>query len=1173
MPNSSSTNAAFTNGVMNLNFFHTKDAKETSWEPAQQNVGKSSNTVTNQTLTFPPPKTDKPRPHICGTCTRSFARLEHLKRHERSHTKEKPFGCTECTRCFARRDLLLRHQQKLHMSSTPSSRPRVGRRESTSSVGGSGSGRVRKSSVANSTGGAPGAPLVRPRANTISHVDGATLGMFAASNSSTFGHIPGIAALHGPDGYEFRGMPNTFAHHGNLHGLPKLEIHGLNAEIGGGLRTAPPYGSLPADIDLGNVFFPPGPTVNPAELHFSDSPQDHSMMTPPSPFQNAFPGMSASEALMEDDDSFDWINGFESHVAFPGQNESVMEGSSPSAISSTSQSGISEVMLDGSNSSAQAPGQPWSQNPMMPSAAIASNQYSMELSGTTFSEMDPPGTISPNANADNFFSTPPPMSSLSPTSTMPGLANQFFHPPMIYGSETPSASSTSMNGNTRKTSITSISTDSITDATRQALLTSLSQPASFAHGHRKLAVSSTASPLSPASGSKLGNVGISLPSTTDLQRYVRSYIEYFHPHLPFLHLPTLTFDTPEYTDNLRPSSSHSSFSQSSIYGGGGCLILAMAAIGALYEYESAISLELFESAKKLIHLFLEERRKADISRSNAGPDNPTQNTPLWLVQAMLLNVVYGHNCGDKVKSDIANTHCAALVSLTRAAGLPTREIPQRQSHSQKTPPRGGHSHGEDIQMADDGLSSGAPSEQVEWYNWKIAEERKRTCYAVFILSSLLVSAYNMAPAFASSEIRLDLPCDEDLWTAENPTAWYAKGGATLAQHNAVSFSGAFSSLRSADQRQAQNQQMSQPHHQASSSNTRSGVVPESDIKPSAFGCLVLINALHSYIWEMRQRHDSSSWSPAEIEAMHAHMEPALKAWQAAWASNPHHSFERPNPFGLGPLSADSIPLLDLAYVRLSVNLGRSKECFWQRDFRGMAEELARGSEVIQHVEHSPGSGSSGSGATDSHNSTMSLPSSPGSPAPSSSLNSVRTPTPSHAVSDDQMHSSEQISKRERHLREAAFYASDSLSMSGKLGVTLTSRQLPLQCALCAFECAQVLSEWVTTVQERVGRHMGILGRDPIEYEAVPGIVLESEDRKLLKKIAELLEHAETKIKCDTGDIQCLGDWGYGGKILRVTACMLEKASVWPGTYQGTPTLKENISHLYSSDRHCRASPS
>ncbi|GMM33117.1 Tda9 protein [Saccharomycopsis crataegensis] len=59
-------------------------------------------------------KTDRPRPHVCLICTRAFARLEHLKRHERSHTNEKPFQCAACGRCFARRDLVLRHQQKLH---------------------------------------------------------------------------------------------------------------------------------------------------------------------------------------------------------------------------------------------------------------------------------------------------------------------------------------------------------------------------------------------------------------------------------------------------------------------------------------------------------------------------------------------------------------------------------------------------------------------------------------------------------------------------------------------------------------------------------------------------------------------------------------------------------------------------------------------------------------------------------------------------------------------------------------------------------------------------------------------------------------------------------------------------------------------------------------------------
>jgi Zinc finger, C2H2 type len=83
---------------------------------------------------FPPSGIDKPRPHVCTVCGRSFARLEHLKRHERFHTKEKPFECPQCGRRFARRDLLLRHQQKLHQERAAPSKPSKRCRESTTNL-------------------------------------------------------------------------------------------------------------------------------------------------------------------------------------------------------------------------------------------------------------------------------------------------------------------------------------------------------------------------------------------------------------------------------------------------------------------------------------------------------------------------------------------------------------------------------------------------------------------------------------------------------------------------------------------------------------------------------------------------------------------------------------------------------------------------------------------------------------------------------------------------------------------------------------------------------------------------------------------------------------------------------------------------------------------------------
>ncbi|KAK9449361.1 uncharacterized protein V1518DRAFT_427046 [Limtongia smithiae] len=103
----------------------------------------------------PPAKPDKPRPHICTICLRAFARLEHLKRHERSHTKEKPFECPVCERRFARRDLLLRHQQKLH-TGLPTTRQRQPRKNSITIAT---LGRPRKESLL---------PPARPRANSFS---------------------------------------------------------------------------------------------------------------------------------------------------------------------------------------------------------------------------------------------------------------------------------------------------------------------------------------------------------------------------------------------------------------------------------------------------------------------------------------------------------------------------------------------------------------------------------------------------------------------------------------------------------------------------------------------------------------------------------------------------------------------------------------------------------------------------------------------------------------------------------------------------------------------------------------------------------------------------------------------------------------------------------------------
>jgi transcription factor STE12 len=44
-------------------------------------------------------------------CARVFKRLEHLKRHVRTHTQERPFGCDRCPKRFSRSDNLTQHHK------------------------------------------------------------------------------------------------------------------------------------------------------------------------------------------------------------------------------------------------------------------------------------------------------------------------------------------------------------------------------------------------------------------------------------------------------------------------------------------------------------------------------------------------------------------------------------------------------------------------------------------------------------------------------------------------------------------------------------------------------------------------------------------------------------------------------------------------------------------------------------------------------------------------------------------------------------------------------------------------------------------------------------------------------------------------------------------------------
>lgn len=924
--------------------------------------------------------------------------------------------------------------------------------------------------------------------------------------------------------FDFGGMSLALTQRGMQLSLSKLDT-GTTAELDPALRTAPNVGPFTTEFDFENLLFGHGSTINPNALHYNDSPQSMHI-DQQSPFTSSLNDLSASQPF---DDGLDWVAGFEHQMTFQS-NENVIDGSSPSAISTTSQSGISDVMVDGSNHHPLPAASSTMWQPSVMGPPQMTNPFAMDLNGSVFPDLLNGAPVSPQPASqkinDPYLSTPHSQSSMPRHSHPPSVvtAQTINSAPAFHIGLDPTHPIAA--GNHGASPVTTI-----TDATRTAIVNILQKSQPF--GRRPV--------LKTAPPSNNQPTGQNLPSTQDLRRYVQSYLDHFQPHLPFLHVPTLNLDM------SKPALDD----EEGAHGGKGCLVLATAMIGALYARDFEVSKELFELSKRMVFIFLQDRRQQEMSRqrntpslSGSQPSDDGSDTPVWLVQTMLLNVSYGHNVQDKIATDIASMHISSLVGLAQGAQLakPTPlHVPDIQ----------------DVQMANDGAGNwDLKREQLQdqqWLEWKRMEERKRTLYSVFLVSSLLVTAYNHAPALTNSEILIDLPCDEEFYAAESSADFFAKGGIRGAAHNTPPFREALATLLHSNQQEQTDATLTNMAPAFDSINANQGQQQPpapGNLDTSAFGLLLLIYALHNYIWETRQRHHNKVWTNEETERMHRHIEPALRAWQMAWASNPRHCVERPNPYGLGPLSADSIPLLDLAYVRLFVNLSRAKERFWERDWNGMADEIARGSQVAENAgeEDSSTEPSSRAEASDADMGSAIVSDSPG--PQTQSIDFAR-----FNGSSDYANSAERVTtRREKHLRKASFFAADSLSMADRLGVSvadLWGGELPLQVALCAFDCLQVLVEWVATLQDRVGPYLGIVGHDDVDFAQMPAIMmLEEDDVKLLEKVKGIVDTIERKAREKLAaagldaDFKLEETGGYVPKLLRLFSVLLKNAGVW-----------------------------
>lgn len=201
-----------------------------------------------------------------------------------------------------------------------------------------------------------------------------------------------------------------------------------------------------------------------------------------------------------------------------------------------------------------------------------------------------------------------------------------------------------------------------------------------------------------------------LPTTFALNKYLSTYFNLYHAHLPFLH-----------QESFKPTSVSPP------------LLLAVLSIGALYAFEREEAFMMHVGSKMLVTQFLQHKDNFD-----------SRKCPLWAMQSTLLNMVFESWSGDpkglewtcSIKSLLANmvsgNRYQLKVRCDAREGVPTRE---------------------------------------EWID---DESCRRTYYAVYIFFGMLTLTYNHTPAMSFDEFdTMELPSSESLWNWEggDDEAW------------------------------------------------------------------------------------------------------------------------------------------------------------------------------------------------------------------------------------------------------------------------------------------------------------------------------------------------------------------------------------------------------------------
>jgi len=210
--------------------------------------------------------------------------------------------------------------------------------------------------------------------------------------------------------------------------------------------------------------------------------------------------------------------------------------------------------------------------------------------------------------------------------------------------------------------------------------------------------------------------GCSLPSRSNLIRYLEKYLVCGQEYLPFIHVATLSVDAAEVE-----------------------LLLAMAALGALYLFERSRTYECYFMARAII---LERTRREDLQLASdflSGLDNTitVERKGLSKIQTLTLLISLSPWADQQITRDAASLS-SQLAMLVRESGISEPdEMPQ----------------------------------DIDWLTWVAAETKRRTIFGAYVAINLQTIAFDTPPLIMNHEVKIFLPGYAKQWKASNVAEW------------------------------------------------------------------------------------------------------------------------------------------------------------------------------------------------------------------------------------------------------------------------------------------------------------------------------------------------------------------------------------------------------------------